>query len=167
MSRYAAARPKRAGEAFARAHHGEYKDDVGPVANKKVKFDVRNPSALAPSAGDGDDAEEDHVLAADVIASSGRATKRGAVNIDGYDSDSDNETFQARAEAREAQGGGENVRLGDVMDSYTGKQSRPAQDDDEEVDMFADEDDDDAGKGVKPGVSKHGRKNKERLRRKA
>ena len=39
-------------------------------------------------------------LEADVIGGSGAGTKRGAVNLDGYDSDSDNEGFDARAEER-------------------------------------------------------------------
>jgi CD2 antigen cytoplasmic tail-binding protein 2 len=72
-SRYAAARPKRAGEQFARTHHGE--DDGSPSSSKKPKFDIRNPSALAPDAP-----EEDAVLEADVIGS-GVGTKRGAVNL--------------------------------------------------------------------------------------
>ncbi len=90
-SRFSAARPKRAGEQFARTHHGESED--GP--SKKPKFDIRNPSALAPDAP-----EEDVVLEADVIGGAGTGTKRGAVNLDGYDSDSDNEGFDARAEER-------------------------------------------------------------------
>ena len=93
-SRYAAARPKRAGEQFARTHHGETSDGGDPSSSKKPKFDIRNPSALAPDAP-----EEDAVLEADVIGS-GAGMKRGAVNIDGYDSDSDNEGFDARAEER-------------------------------------------------------------------
>ncbi len=86
-----AARPKRAGEAFARTQHlhGD-----GP-ATKKARFDVRNPSALAP-----DEPEEDAILELDEIGKSGAQTKRNAVNIDGYGSDSSNEGFDARAEAR-------------------------------------------------------------------
>ena len=80
-SRFSAARPKRAGETFARTHHHDA-GEAGP--SKKPKFDVRNPSALAPDAP-----EEDAVLDADVIGSSGPGMKRGAVNLDGYDSDSD------------------------------------------------------------------------------
>ncbi|KAK0634775.1 hypothetical protein B0T17DRAFT_483219 [Bombardia bombarda] len=160
-SRFGAARPKRASEAFARAHHGEAEDDEqGGASNKKVRFDVRNPSALAPTA-QGDDAdEEDEVLAADVIGGSTRAMKRGAVNIDGYDSDSDNENFNARAEAR-GKGKGkkgkeaEDVDLAEVMDNYASKKPSAAADDedDEEVDMFGGDDDDDeddtAGKPAK------------------
>lgn len=81
-------RPKRGGEEFARTHHLE---DDGPDA-KKPRFDVRNPSALAPDAP-----EEDAVLEADEIGKHGQQTKRNAVNIDGYDSDSSNEGFDARA----------------------------------------------------------------------
>ncbi|KAI1095491.1 hypothetical protein F5B19DRAFT_441819 [Rostrohypoxylon terebratum] len=83
-SRFSAARPKRAGENYARAHHAE-------PNSKKVKFDMRNPSALAPDAEDEDDENDAYLEAdADVIRGSA-ATKRGAVNIDGYDSDSDRE----------------------------------------------------------------------------
>ncbi|KAI0884750.1 uncharacterized protein GGS22DRAFT_146571 [Annulohypoxylon maeteangense] len=83
-SRFSAARPKRAGENYARAHHAE-------PNSKKVKFDVRNPSALAPDAEDEDDEDDAYLQAdADVIRGSA-ATKRRAVNIDGYDSDSDRE----------------------------------------------------------------------------
>jgi CD2 antigen cytoplasmic tail-binding protein 2 len=139
-SRFSAARPRRAGEAFARVHHGEDRDDEGPTS-KKVKFDVRNPSALAPSARDEDD-DNDDVLAADVIASSGRATKRGAVNIDGYDSDSDNENFKARAEARRKKGKeAEDVDLAEVMDNYNSKVAADGgAAEDEEVDMFGNSD---------------------------
>ncbi|KAK0651365.1 hypothetical protein B0T16DRAFT_403752 [Cercophora newfieldiana] len=160
-SRFAAARPKRAGEAFARAHHGE---DGDPAAIKKVKFDVRNPSALAPSAGDDDADADDGVLAADVIGGGGRATKRGAVNIDGYDSDSENETFNARAEARGKKGKeAEDVDLADVMDNYNSKGSAGVggDEDDDEVDMFGGDDDEDEdqaagkGKGPKKGKEVH------------
>jgi len=159
-SRYAAARPKRASEAFARAHHGEADEKADSASIKKVKFDVRNPSALAPSARDDDGDGEDAVLAADVIGGGGRATKRGAVNIDGYDSDSDNETFNARAEARGKKGKeAEDVDLAEVMDNYNSKGSAGGggDDDDDEVDMFGDEDDEDGdraagkGKGSKKG----------------
>lgn len=139
-SRFSAARPRRAGEAFARTRHGEDRDDEGPTS-KKVKFDVRNPSALAPSAADDDD-ENDNVLGADVIGASGRATKRGAVNIDGYDSDSENENFNARAEARGKKGKeAEDIDLADVMDNYNSKPGAAGgavDEDDEEVDMFGD-----------------------------
>lgn len=115
-SRPAAPRPKRGGEEFARTH---YLQDEGP-SSKKPKFDVRNPSALAPDAP-----EEDAVLEADEIGRRGQQTKRNAVNIDGYGSDSSNEGFDGRAEvkAREAKKRGN-----------SGTASRK----EEESDMFAD-----------------------------
>ncbi|KAK0673443.1 hypothetical protein QBC41DRAFT_241387 [Cercophora samala] len=143
-SRFSAARPKRASEAFARTHHGE-----GSESNKKVRFDVRNPSALAPTAdSDADsDREEDQVLAADVIGASTRATKRGAVNIDGYDSDSENEHFEARASARS-----DKVNLEEALDNYNSKSNNPNNnnnnnnnskpDSDDEIDMFGADDSD-------------------------
>ncbi|KAK5139071.1 hypothetical protein LTR04_003911, partial [Oleoguttula sp. CCFEE 6159] len=79
-ARPSAARPKRAAETFARTHHSLSTSDE-PSA-KKAKFDVRNPSTLAPDAP-----EEDAILDLDEIGKSGQ-TKRNAVNIDGYDSDS-------------------------------------------------------------------------------
>ena len=82
-----AARPKRAGEEFARSHEN---------ASKKPRFDYRNPSTLAPDAP-----EEDLILDADVVGKSGTQTKRNAVNIDGYESDSDNDNFNERAAERE------------------------------------------------------------------
>ncbi|KAF4344023.1 LIN1 [Fusarium beomiforme] len=127
-SRYSAARPKRDGENFARTHHNEDGD------SKRVKFDVRNPSTLAPDAR-----EEDAILDADVIGASG-ATKRGAVNLDGYDSDSDNETFNARAENRKRG----KVDILEQLDNYDATNSDPtapgtaAGDDDD--DMFAADD---------------------------
>ncbi|KAL9605594.1 MAG: hypothetical protein Q9179_001211 [Wetmoreana sp. 5 TL-2023] len=135
-SRRPAPRPKRGGEEFARTH---YHGDDGPSA-KKPRFDVRNPSALAPDAP-----EEDAILEADEIGKRGQQTKRNAVNIDGYESDSSNEGFSARSEAKakEAEKQGRN-----------GTGSR----DEEENDMFADleedlkdgdEDEELAGEGKK------------------
>ncbi|CAK43745.1 hypothetical protein CBS63078_8753 [Aspergillus niger] len=87
-------RPKRAGEDFTRTHHHE-DDDVNGASSKKPRFDLRNPSALAPDA-----LEDDAVLDADEIGRRGQQVRRKAVNLDGYDSDSENEGFSARIEAK-------------------------------------------------------------------
>lgn len=136
-SRYSAARPKRAGENFARTHNSNEED------TKRVKFDVRNPSILAPDAR-----EDDAVLDADVIGGS-HATKRGAVNLDGYDSDSDNENFNARAGTRKKG----DVNILEQLDNYDAKASsangqpdRPINEDDDDDDMFAAENDEEQGK---------------------
>ena len=89
------ARPKRAGEDFARTHHHNDDGSFGPSTNKKPRFDLRNPSALAPDAPD-----EDPVLDADEIGRRGQQVGRNAVNLDGYDSDSDVENFSARIEQK-------------------------------------------------------------------
>ncbi|ROT43552.1 hypothetical protein SODALDRAFT_355766 [Sodiomyces alkalinus F11] len=135
-SRLSAARPKRAGENFARTHHLDDDDRD----SKKAKFDIRNPSALAPDAR-----EEDEILDADVIGT-GAATKRGAVNLDGYDSDSDVETFHERAEQRSKGKGDPNIL--EQLDNYdatgrgaNGKGGTVNEDDDEDDDMFAGEKD--------------------------
>ena len=82
-------RPKRGGEEFSRNHY--LQDNHSP---KKPRFDTRNPAALVPDAP-----EEDEVLDADEIGKRGQQTKRNAVNIDGYESDSSNEGFNSRAQA--------------------------------------------------------------------
>lgn len=127
-SRHAAARPKRAGEQYARTHHGEA---TSPSSSKKPKFDIRNPSALAPDAP-----EEDAVLDADVIGS-GASVKRGAVNVDGYDSDSENEGFDARAEER-ARGKKGDVRLEDAFAYDKDGSNGAAKGEEEDEDMFGD-----------------------------
>lgn len=143
-SRHSAARPNRQGETFARAHHGE---DDDPSSNK-VKFDVRNPSKLAAEAR-----EDDAVLDADVIGLGG-ATKRGAVNLDGYDSDSDNDTFNQRAQSRKKG----KVDILQQLDQYDARDdgttgdkapAKGGDDDDDDDDMFAATDDEakDGGDG--------------------
>jgi CD2 antigen cytoplasmic tail-binding protein 2 len=145
-SRFSAARPKRAGEDFARTHHNDNDD----ADNKRAKFDKRNPSMLAPDAR-----EDDAVLEADVIGG-GRSTKRGAVNLDGYDSDSDNETFEAKAKSRKTG----DIDINDQLDNYDAKSSgtggtakkAAAVEDDDGDDMFAADDDDDAGASAAQGT---------------
>ncbi|KAN0068054.1 hypothetical protein V8E54_013982 [Elaphomyces granulatus] len=99
MSRSAflsSARPKRSGEDFTRTLRGIESDDMdGPSSSKKLRFDLRNPSALAPDA-----LEEDAVLDADEIGHRGLGVRRNAVNLDGFESDSENEGFDARVEAK-------------------------------------------------------------------
>lgn len=87
-------RPKRAGEEFARTYIAE-ESESGPSSSKKPRFDLRNPSELAP-----DELEEDEILDADEIGHRGRAVRRNAVNLDGYQSDSDEDAFDLRAEAK-------------------------------------------------------------------
>ncbi|KAK6226013.1 Lin1 family protein [Colletotrichum tabaci] len=147
-SRHSAARPKRAGETFARTHHHDAAADEGHDS-KKLKFDVRNPSALAPDAP-----EEDAILDADVIGTSAGATKRGAVNLDGYNSDSDNErNFKSRADERHRGKKGGDAGILDQLDNYdakgsggVGEKGGKIKEDDEDDDMFA-ADDDEAPEG--------------------
>ncbi|KAI1149608.1 hypothetical protein F4825DRAFT_47640 [Nemania diffusa] len=136
-SRFSAARPKRAGENYARQHHNAEPD------SKKVKFDVRNPSALAPDAAEDDDDATDVFLEADAdVIRGSAATKRGAVNIDGYDSDSDRE------------------ELGTLRMSKTKANSKKDVDEDMD-DMFAAYDDDAADTRDDTVDSKTGKKSKE------
>lgn len=124
-----APRPNRGAEEFARSH---YLDGDGS-ASKKPRFDVRNPSALAPDAP-----EQDAVLAADEIGKRGQQTKRNAVNIDGYESDSSNEGFDARAEvkakkAEKASDKGSSSKLEDENDMFADLEEEVGDADDDET----------------------------------
>lgn len=105
--------------------HSRYQEDSS--SSKKPRFDYRNPSTLAPDAPD-----EDAILELDEIGKGGQQTKRNAVKIDGYESDSSEENFDARAE--------EKARLA----KQTGN-GAPSSKDEEDLDMFADLDDANAG----------------------
>lgn len=128
------ARPKRAAEDYVRTHQDELEDGA---PSKKPRFDIRNPSALAPDA-----LEDDATLDADVIGGRGQQVRRNAVNIDGYDSDSDNEGFDARAEVK-------------------AKAKQAGSKDEEEADMFADlEEDFKAGDDSEGDATRKGGKKK-------
>ena len=137
-----APRPKRGGEEFARSHYHETEGSD----SKKPRFDVRNPSALIPDAP-----EEDAILDADEIGKRGQQTKRNAVNIDGYESDSSNEGFDTRAaaKAKEAKHG-----------NGVGKSK-----DEEDADMFADLEEDRFADGDKDEeLAREGKKKKKDVR---
>ncbi|KAF1983413.1 hypothetical protein K402DRAFT_166184 [Aulographum hederae CBS 113979] len=91
--------------------------------SKKEQFDQRNPSTLAA-----DDREEDDVLDLDEIGNRGGRAKRGAVELGGYESDSSTENFDQRAHNK----------------AKAAKKANKSSKDEEEMDMFADLDHDDA-----------------------
>jgi len=102
--------------------------------SKKPRFDARNPSTLAADA-----LEKDAILELDEIGRRGQQTKRTAVELDGYESDSSTENFDARAAERgkvgqqPENGGGQEGRKGKGNGNGNGKSK-----DEEEDDMFAD-----------------------------
>ena len=124
-ARRPAPRPKRGGEEFAR------RADDGP-SSKKPRFDPRNPSALIPDAP-----EEDAVLDADEIGKRGQQTKRNAVNIDGYQSDSSNEGFDARANAKTKATGanGEKSKAEEDNDMFADLEEKQFGDGDEDEEL--------------------------------
>ncbi|KAF2158070.1 hypothetical protein K461DRAFT_264869 [Myriangium duriaei CBS 260.36] len=111
------ARQKRTAESSARFGDG-----------KKPRFDYRNPSTLAPDAP-----EEDAILDLDEIGRSGQHTKRNAVNLDGFESDSSTEDLHERSAGRRRKNDGDTKAKGSK--------------DEEEMDMFAEVDEDAAGGG--------------------
>ena len=142
-NRRPAPHPKRGAEEYARSHH----DDSGPEA-KKPRFDVRNPSTLAPDAP-----EEDAILDADEIGKRGQQAKRSAVNIDGYESDSSNEGFDARADAKKR----DLKRNGETNGAQGSRQE-------EESDMFADLEDDLRDGDEDEEVTAEGKKKRKEVR---
>ncbi|SPO05754.1 uncharacterized protein DNG_08441 [Cephalotrichum gorgonifer] len=144
-NRRRAARPRRAGETFARTHHLDTDDHDASAessAAKKVKFDVRNPSALAYAERE----EEDAFLDADVIGRPSGTTKRGAVNIEGFESDSDVDEFNAKAQRRAKKPVDINEKFAkyNPADDGTGK-DKDEDEDEDDVNMFAGEDGDEEG----------------------
>lgn len=93
-------------------------------ASKKPRFDYRNPSTLAADAP-----EDDAILELDEIGRSGQQTKRNAIRLEGYESDSSNENFDSRAEAK-----ARDARKEEKKGKKQGDKSK----DEEENDMFAD-----------------------------
>ncbi|KAK0285629.1 hypothetical protein LTR35_004969 [Friedmanniomyces endolithicus] len=141
-----ASHPKRAAEEFLR-------EQVNTA--KKPRFDARNPSTLAADAP-----EEDLILDADVIGKAGPQTKRNAVVIDGYDSDSGEDNFDARAAERER-------RKKKKKEGESGGRKGGEEEEDEEEDMFAELEEEGGlgmgeGNGEEEGAGEGGRRKKKK-----
>ncbi|KAI9653184.1 MAG: hypothetical protein M1831_006142 [Alyxoria varia] len=109
--------------------------------SKKTKFDARNPSTLAQEAPD-----EDAILDLDEIGKGGAQSKRKAVRLEGYESDSSQENFDARADAK--------------AKNKDTKQAGKAEDEDEN-DMFADLEENLADGDDDEDLAREGKKRKE------
>src|ERR1700761_8203169 len=84
----------RAGQAFSNAVDPAL--DAAEPTSKKLRFDPRNPSNLVADAPEDDD-DDDAILELDTIGKAAGAAKHSAVNLDGFESDSDNDNFNVRA----------------------------------------------------------------------
>ena len=116
--------------------------------HKKLKFDPRNPSTLLAEEGTrSGDALDDAVLDLDEIGAGGRRVKRGAIRMEGYESDSSNEGYERKVEST-----GKKRKAGKGGDGDD--------DDDDDDDMFGEnEDEDDRDKVATEKVSaKKGKK---------
>lgn len=75
--------------------------------HKRPKFDPRNPSTLLVEEHlNSSDALDDVVLDLDVIGTGTRKVKRGAIKIEGYESDSSEGGYEWKAESEGMKGGG-------------------------------------------------------------
>ena len=152
--------------------HGRY---TSPDS-KKPRFDYRNPSTLAPDAPD-----EDAILELDEIGKGGQQTKRNAVNLDGYETDSSNENFDVRAQAKaelarqegRPRNGDTGLQGSSAAKGGSGWNARgqtSKSKDEEENDMFADMDEDGGGGGAgvdgdeDEELSREGKKSKKDVR---
>ncbi|KAF2841684.1 hypothetical protein M501DRAFT_1000959 [Patellaria atrata CBS 101060] len=114
-------------------------DESSEPSSKKLRFDTRNPSTLAADA-----AEEDAILELDEIGK-GAQTKRNAVKIDGYESDSSTENFDQRADDK--------ARAAKAATRQKSKEE-------DEGDMFADLDDEFADGDDDEDLSREGKQKK-------
>lgn len=112
-------------------------------SNKKPRFDYRNPSTLAADAP-----EEDAILEADEIGKAQRQTKRNAVKIDGYESDSSEENFDTRAEEK----------------ARAAKEAEAGSKDEEDADMFADLEEDFKDGDEDEDLNQEGKKKKKSVK---
>lgn len=117
----------RAGEAYAQP--SEANSSPNEVPSKKLRFDPRNPSNLLAEAADD---EEDAILELDTIGKRGGAAKHSAVNLDGFDSDSDDDNFNVRAAERARM-----KKTAEKMANGGGAKNEDEDEDDD--DMFAEE----------------------------
>ncbi|KAI9714729.1 MAG: hypothetical protein M1820_000018 [Bogoriella megaspora] len=140
----AAPRAKRAGEDFTSINFPDSENEER--SSKKPRFDYRNPSTLAPDAP-----EEDAILELDEIGKGGAQTKRNAINLDGYSSDSSNENFDTRAN--------EKAKLA-KQESKSNAKSK----DEDENDMFADLDEINADGDEDEDLVREGKKPKKGVR---
>jgi CD2 antigen cytoplasmic tail-binding protein 2 len=85
----------RAGQAFANITDPAL--DSAEPSSKKLRFDPRNPSNLLADGAEADDDDDDAVLELDTIGKAAGAAKHSAVNLDGFESDSDDDNFNVRA----------------------------------------------------------------------
>jgi len=153
MSRRPLARPKRFADQFDTSAPSHLSSTLPQPNSKKARthFDTRNPSTLAAD----DSADEDAILELDEIGRKGPQTKRNAVELDGYETDSSQENFEARAEAR-----ADAARNGKVKGKSKG--TAKASRDEDEADMFADlEEDFVDGDEEEDGAGEGGKKKKE------
>jgi len=81
------------------AHYPNPNPNSNQHQHKKPRFDPRNPSTLLVEDTRSGDNLDDVVLDLDEIRASGRKLKRGAIRIEGYESDSSNEGYERKIES--------------------------------------------------------------------
>ncbi|KAI9725977.1 MAG: hypothetical protein M1828_002305 [Chrysothrix sp. TS-e1954] len=115
-------------------------------SSKKPRFDYRNPSTLAADAPE----EEDTILDLDEIGKGGAQAKRKAVKLEGYESDSSNENFDARADAK-------------ARELKRQEKAEEKSKDEEDNDMFADLDEKEADGDEDEDIAREGKKRKKEV----
>jgi CD2 antigen cytoplasmic tail-binding protein 2 len=140
------ARPKRFAEQLEGSSTVGISAAIPQSKKARTQFSLQNPSTLAAD----DDNDEDAILELDEIGRKGNQTKRNAVELDGYESDSSQENFEARADAKAKAGDGKGK----------GKKTK----EEEANDMFADLEDDMADGDDDEDLATEGKKRKKNVR---
>lgn len=147
MSRaHPVARPKRFAEQLEGSSSAGISAAIPQSKKARTQFSLQNPSTLAAD----DDNDEDAILELDEIGRKGHQTKRNAVELDGYESDSSQENFDARADAK--------AKAGDAKGK--GKKTE----EEEANDMFADLEEDLADGDDDEDLAREGKKRKKEVR---
>lgn len=142
------ARPKRFADQFDDRTHLAAGNLPQQAKKARTQFSLSNPSTLAAD----DDNDEDAILELDEIGKKGHQTKRNAVELDGYETDSSQENFDARADAKARQ-----------KDKEGGKGGAKSKDEDAN-DMFADLEEDLADGDEDEDLAREGKKRKKEVR---
>jgi CD2 antigen cytoplasmic tail-binding protein 2 len=127
-------RPKRPNHTVSHSIDAMNRSGAGLAPSKRPKFDARNPQKLAP---DAPETETDIFLEADEGAVGKRRVHRNAVELEGYDTDSTEDGF----EATHKQWASEHTGKGKGKGKENMAEADGGNDDDDDDDMFGGDDD--------------------------
>ena len=122
-------RPRRPAHPISHTNDALNRSGAGLAPSKRPKFDARNPQLIAPDAPE-PEVEADIFLEADEGAIGKRRVHRNAVELEGYETDSSEEGFEAthKSWAKESKGKGKKKHDSDD-DMFGGGSDKEEEDD--------------------------------------